>query len=390
MVIKRSKILLLLTILYSFLGQPFLFSALYLGGKQFSLKILILLFMGGLTFIDKKAIPAKVKIVFLVVSIFYLLSGIYNFDYFLNTLFLFFDVIFFYFVLINFLNDLWFRTYLYKINMLLAIFIAASTILSFFFLLYKPSSFSVLDVDDYPVFYNMFLGMISAFNFRAHWYFAEPSYCGFYLGVHLFIFNIHNFKRPFYRYFSLLLLIGGLAVTASLGSYIYISLAFLIYVGMKLRINNNFLLAGLYVFLLITIFILPNLDIYNINQNIVDVEKTSFDDRQYRLALSSTMQSEMLVTNYIFGSGVGSAVERYNYGISDAYNKLFYEQGILYLIFFLLVVRRFTKGNTAAFTYILLSYLSVVIYATPIVLIIYLYIFYQSKRTVNDNKLLIW
>ena len=386
---SRNKILLLLTILYTFLGQPFLFSAIYLGGKQFSLKILILLFMGGLTFIEKKAIPSKVKIVFLVVSIFYLLSGIYNFEYFTSTLFLFFDVIFFYFVLIIFLNDSWFRTYLYKINMLLAIIIAVSTISSFFVLLYKPSSFLSLDVSDYPVFYNKFLGMISAFNFRAHWYFAEPSYCGFYLGVHIFIFNNHNFKRRFFKYISLVLLIGGLAVTASLGSYIYISLAFLIYIGFKLGIKNKFLLAGLYLFLLIAIFILPNLDIYNINQNVVDVEKTSFNDRQYRLDLSSKMQSEMLVTDYIFGSGVDAAVKKYSYGISDAYNKLYYEQGIFYMIFFLLFVRRFTKGNIAAYTYIMLSYLSVIIYATPIVLIIYLYIFYQSKLTVNDNKLLI-
>jgi hypothetical protein len=102
------------------------------------------------------------------------------------------------------------------------------------------------------------------------------------------------------------------------------------------------------------------------------------------------MKSEMLVTDYIFGSGVGAAEKKYSYGISDAYNKLFYEQGILYLIFFLLFVRKLTKGNIAAFTYIILSYLSVIIYATPIVLIIYLYIFYQSNLTDNDNKLLIW
>ena len=54
-------------------------------------------------------------------------------------------------------------------------------------------------------------------------------------------------------------------LTSRLGSYIYISLAFLIYVGMKLRINNNFLLAGLYVFLLITIFILELGSIFLIN-----------------------------------------------------------------------------------------------------------------------------
>jgi hypothetical protein len=387
MVNSRNKILLLLTILYSFLGQPFLFSALYLGGKQFSLKLLILLFMGGLTFIEKKVIPSRVKIVFLVVSIFYVLSGICNFEFITNTLFLFFDVIFFYLVLINFLNDLWFRTYLYRINMLLVILIAVSTISLFFVLIYDPSYFVILEVADYPVFYNRFLGMISSYNFRPHWYFAEPSYCGFYLGVNFFIFFNSDFKSIFIRYIFLSLIIVGLVVTASLGSYIYIILALLMYLGVKLRINNILLQGSFYFLILFAIFILPQFDIYKLNQNFVDVDKTSFDDRQYRLNLSSKMYEDMSVTDYIFGSGVGAAEERYDYGISDAYNKLIYEQGTLYMILFLLFVRKFTKANIYAHTFILLSYLSVIIYATPIVLIIYLCVFYQSKLKDNNQQL---
>ena len=390
MVIRRGKILLLLTFLYTLVGQPFLFSLLYLGGKQYSLKLLILLLMGGLTSIGKVVIPSKVKIIFLGFSVFYLLSGIYNFDYILNTIFLYFDVIFFYFVFIIFLNDSWFRTYLYKIDLLLAILIAVSTISSFFLFLYNPSFFLRLEVADYPVFYNRFLGMISAWNFRTTWYFAEPSYCGFYLGLHFFIFLNHTFKNRFFKYISLVLIIGGLAVTSSLGSIIYISLSFLMYLGVKLGINKKFLLAGFYVSLFTAVFILPNLNVYNLNQNAVDVEKSSFDDRQSRMVMATKIQNEMSVTDYIFGIGVDAVAERYKYGISDAYNKLLCEQGILYMIFFLLFVRRFTKEHIAAYTYILLSYLSVIIYATPIVLLIYLSVLYQSKLTDNNNKLPVW
>jgi len=349
---------------------------------------MILLLMGLLTFSGKIVIPSKAKIIFLGLSLFYLLSGLYNFDYFTNTIFLYFDVVYFFFVFITFWNDSWFRTYLFKIDLLLVIIIATSTILSFLVYIYNPSYFLTLEVADYPVFYNRFLGLISAWNYRTCWFFAEPSYCGFYLGLHFFIFLNHNFKKGFLKVISLVLIIGGLAVTSSLGSFIYIILSFAIYIGEKLRINKRFLLAGLYVSLFTAIFILPQFDVYKLNQNAVDVEKSSFDDRQNRMVMAQKIRNEMTITDYFFGSGVDAVAVKFRYGISDVYNKLLCEQGILFLIFFLLFVRKLTRNHISAYSYILFSFLSVIIHATPIVLIVYLSIFHQTRLKNNKNAIM--
>lgn len=376
---KQTKFLIFLTFIYTLFGQPFLFSWLHLGGKQFSLKLFVLLLLIIITFSKKCKCPKKVSTTFGAFSILFLISAVYNINFFTATLFYYFDVIYIYVVLINFINNVDYRNLLYKIDFYLVHIVAASTIISLVAYFYNPGMFLTLDVADYPVFYNRFIGMISAWNLRTCWYFAEPSYCGFYLGVHFILYLSREYESIRNKILSLLLIAGGLLVTASMGSAIYITLSIIVYIAIKLRISKKLILSGLYISLITATVILPYFDVHSLNQDAVDMEKSSFDDRQNRMFLAIKMRQEMGPLDYVFGSGVDASAVKYSYGLSDVYNKIFVEQGLVFMVLFLLVVRKFLKEDVPTLTYVFLSYLSVIIHATPIVMVVYLATYYQSK-----------
>lgn len=384
----NKKLFIFLSALYCMVGQPFEFSYLFLGGKQYMIKLLIILFLALFT-IKVKNKPKILQKGLPLVGFWAFMSIIFNIESIMPTIYFIFDVIFFaeFLIITSVLKGI--PNLIYKYEMGISVFIAISCIIGTLMFLYIPDIFIYLDdMDGYPVFYNRFLGLISIWGRRYCWFFAEPSYCGFYLGVHFMLFlNCKTLKRK-YQVMAMFIILIAMFTVFSKGTILYLPAALIIYYvdkfNAKIHLSRRLLSSFIYFALFYVIIILPKMDVDNISPNTqVNVsQETSFDDRQERAIMADKVLNE-LGGQLIIGCGMEGVTRKFHIGISDAYRKMFVEQGLFFFVLFMIFLRKFTYDNFAVHTYICMSFLSVIIHLAPISLIIY----YVTRQQLICNKI---
>lgn len=308
------------------------------------------------------------------------ISTVFHLDYFPGALSLIFDMSFFYCVFSVANNDKVFREVLYKTDVYLSIIMAAGILVCFCCFQVIPDIFTTMDIEDYPVHYHRVLGTVSAWGGRVVGFFNEPSYTGFYLGVHFFLIIGCGFIKKIWKVIILLLIIADFFMVLSLGAFIYMIICLILLLLVEfIHINPRIIKLGLFFGLFFAIFVLPNFNAYNLDQDIVDVQMTSSDDRQYRMVLGDKVTKEMSPLDMLVGKGIDSVANQYKIGLSDVYRKLYVEYGLVFLLFFMWFLNKMLGKNVIGYSYVLLSGLSIIIVTTPIAFLAYLSYYTQNR-----------
>lgn len=223
----------------------------------------------------------------------------------------------------------------------------------------------------YHGFFNYLLGIINEDKFRPCWYFAEPSYSGFFLGFNFLMALRREYSSKKRRFIEYAVLLGGIFCTGSTGTFVYLILSMGVWFAYKSRIKTSIIEIILYCSLIFSIQVLPTIDTFSYFSAAVERSEASFLSRQNRYNIANEVKKDMTMTDLLVGKGPEYVTVKYKEGLSDAYNKMYCEFGILFLIVFLLYVRRLTRKNLPVYCFSLMSYLSIVIFITPIILLCY-------------------
>ena len=321
----------------------------------------------------------------MVFVIYFLLISILRSDYFINAFLLALDVFFFWECVKLLSNDGLYQS-VKKRYIQFSTIIACLVVVAAFAYKFLPSIFSYAEINDYKSYFNPLLGLINGEKERPCWYFAEPSYCGFFLGVSfLFLYPDKSFMK---KQKIILTILFALAIffSASLGTYIYITLTILSYFLAHRFKKSLFLEIVLYVSILFVLIVIPQIEELQLLQYYnTETNATSFIDRQERIEMANSIVGNMSFFDKLFGCGINYAAEKYGTGLSDAYHKMYCEYGIVYLLLFLSVVRKTTRENFTAYTFILLSFFSVIIHDSPVMLLSYYLIYKQGTSKMTNT-----
>ena len=380
MVSSKKSFIIASIYIYLLLSLPFLFGATLLDNHTLPIKLLIVV----LLFPQAAAYHTISKSIYIYLSAFLLyffLICILRSSFIINAILLAVDVAFFWEcikLLSN--NEIYFS--LRKRFIQFSIFVSVLIVLSAAAYKYLPSLFSYQEINDYKSYFNLFLGLINGEKERPCWYFAEPSYCGFYLGVSFFLLYANSKYKRGQKVLLISLFALAIFFTASLGTYLFIIITLLSSFFVRFFKNKFPLELVLYASILFVLFIIPQIEELQLLQ-VYDNDTTSFLDRQERMNNANSLMNNMSIGEILFGYGINYSAEKFGIGLSDAYHKMYCEYGLVYLILFLSVVRKTTINNFIAYIFILLSFFSVIIHDSPIMLLSYYMIYKQSNSRTN-------
>lgn len=300
-----------------------------------------------------------------------------------------------------------FSTYLIKVwNYIIWISILSSIISFLFYNLLNGFGFQKIIIGDYTdenTLFNPILGVISEKTFldikvgRPAWFFAEPSYLGFFHGLNFFWFKhknkiIGNKEAKYGYYLSIIAII----ISFSIGTWISFTISYFfdffkrffdfinkknILISLK-KIKKYFFYS---IFLFVFLLLIYNYNFFEyVNQLIDNFNNiSSFEDRSNRIDSSIDFYNKFNILTYVFGSGPGSIENVVEYGESNSWLKSFIEEGalitMLYLIFLFIIILKKSK-NAFLFFYLLVSFNSVVLMFSPLILIYILLLFILHKK----------
>lgn len=369
---KRTKNILLLIVTYLILSQPFLFSYIYLPiGVSYTIKLLILLclWMYSTNSYSKSANYAF----FVVLGLLYVFISFLNHpERIVSLLLAVIDVTFYAIVVKIFKNSEYIRSGTLSFIHKLGLFVSVGIILAHFIYQYVPGIFSYSeDIAGYHGYINVILGIINDDKMRPCWYFAEPSYSGFFLGFCFLLSLNKQYSSKKKKVANCMILLMGVIFTGSTGTYVYLCASLLVWGLTKVNIKPALIEAALYGAIFATLVVLPKVEEYGYLSIAVQRSEASFLSRQNRLNIAKEVANDMTITDMLVGKGPEYVTVKYQEGLSDAYSKMYCEFGIVFLFFFLLHVRKIVKSNLPILTFSMLSYLSVIIFITPLVLLCY-------------------
>lgn len=364
------RLIFFLIIVFILSGQPFLFYSLVLSNTWSLILKIVILF--ALSFMLPFRLAKHGLIVATFIILFSIITSVLHPAYFKQVLNNFPDFIFWGVTLSTIAGNTQLRTRLYAIEKNFSIVVGLSIILCYFSFKFIPSLFAFENADGYPIGINPLLGCVSIGKDRPCWFFAEPSYCGLFLGLNIFLVLSEYYSNKKRKFFNLLILSIALFFTASLGSYIYIFVALLFYAAERFKLNQKILRIFLYVVIVALIVILPNFEVANVMISGVDMKSTSYFDRQERMLNASEVMDSMSTLDFMFGKGIEYVTIKYKKGLSNAYDKFLCEYGLFYLLIVLWWLRSKLKSNIPIFAFTLISMISVIVCMAPIYLLIYL------------------
>jgi hypothetical protein len=235
--------------------------------------------------------------------------------------------------------------------------------------------FPVRRLAGYDIGFNYLFGAVSFTRtfYRPQYYFAEPSYLGFFLGFStLLLTQLYGIKRK--RTKLVLVFIAGMLV------YSYTFYAAII-IGIIAEWIFNYLKSYLstlnisrvffILFITISLIYITQLDkVDNIFKNF----ETSFYDRRHRAELSLITLRNMTVGEIMLGKGTGfiSIDKKRNRAESNSYIRVLVENGIIVLFIYLFIIYYLLKRKPSLLLYTLVALHSVVVLETPFFLLILL------------------
>ena len=373
---SKKSFIIVSVFIYILLSLPFLFGATLLDNHTLPIKLLIVM----LLFPQAASYHNTTKSVSVYLSIFILyffLICIFRSSYIINAVILAVDIAFFW-ECVKFLNNKEIYITIKRRFIQFSIIVAAFIVLSELAYKILPGIYSYQEIDDYKSYFNPIFGLINGEKERPCWFFAEPSYCGYYLGVCFFLlYGNANFTKM-QKLLIIVLFAIAIFFTASLGTYVFIFLTLLSALFTHFLKKKFFLEIVLYASILFVLIIIPQIEELQLLQ-VYDNDTTSFLDRQERMNNANILMNNMSIGEVLLGYGINYSAEKYGIGLSDAYHKMYCEYGVIYLVLFLAIIRKTTVNHFTVYTFILLSFFSVIIHDSPIMLLSYYLIYKQSS-----------
>ncbi len=256
---------------------------------------------------SRKILVTKSEFAFLLLSVAYCTAEwLYNPAYnknFINDL-IFFMFCFSFYIIQKDMQNL--KVKVIKVWVGIVSLASISSVLSCVLYAFLPSTFFPAGYDGYATVINP-LGFIhlETGGFRPSWFFAEPSYLGFYLGANLlFVYRYYKTRLP-KSAFKLFMMIYLLSCFTVQSGTIVVSLAFsfLISIFYKLAFKSTttlyWLLVALMIVVLIVVLELDLMEIYT-SYNLL----SSLGDRQSRMISSAEIYQDMSAWEYLWAKEV--------------------------------------------------------------------------------------
>lgn len=268
---------------------------------------------------------------------------------------------------------------------LLKIVVVSSFISGLFFKLGLINLAVIQDVENYACAHYPFLGLINLSSERVAWYFAEPSYLGFFLGFNL-IFAYNFFKNKGKgKIWLILYVLSILFVGSSTGIFASIgALAFyLLYRNGILKSNVwKLLFLALIPFLILYITTSPDLDVL-LEYFGKMREQNSGLDRSKRLIYAVDTISRMNSVDLMIGMGENYFLDSFGVGVANTYIRIVIEYGCIYLLTFILLTLTFLKHSTYEYFFFFIAINSTDIAMTPLSLFLIVMAYYYNKYKPN-------
>lgn len=240
----------------------------------------------------------------------------------------------------------------------------------------------------YDIGFNYILGGISYGRIfdRPQFYFAEPSYLGFFLGFGLlFIKQLDWIKKKKIK-LVIVFVSGILSFSFTFYAAIIIGIiAEIVYFAIKSFFKPTTISKIYFVtFIVISTVYITQLD--KIANSSVSNLALSFNSRQERIGISLSAIKNMSFTEFIVGKGSGFIVSDKTREIaeSDPYIRTLVENGLIILIIYLLIIYIFLKNSPSLLLYTLVALHSVVILETPFFILIILLA--SSKENLSETS----
>lgn len=386
----NKKILVFLILIYVLLNIPFNFIYFVFGGPNpwflfFVLVLIVLDFSilyNGKVFLKRQELFAALFL--FLYSVVRLLIGGAQFSSWLVDLVNIIFIICLYDVVII---DRIVLRYLWKFFS--SIIIICSICVNLLFALYNvfPSFFSYESIGDYkmavfPLLGNVYVG---GHEPRYCWYFAEPSYLGFFLALYLLVLLI--IKPNKYKLKTVLVISAGFLSGAMTFWLCLICSAIIGIIKIFVPIRSYIYRMFFAVFILILLIVILTFDFEEFVLYYDIFERNSFGDRQYRMLLSKDIMEKMSFFDYLLGKGSNYVAMVYGSGESNSYYKLVVEYGVLFTVIITYYLNRFIK-NDLFFVAVVSGLMTVILFLTPFLwmFVFLLYGMYLNSKTFNITK----
>lgn len=386
----QSKFLVWWLCIFTLFYIPFNFSSWMFNALPLvSVRLMMTLFIVGILSVHK-ILVSKSEFLFLTLSLFYIvLECTYNASYnkaFIN------DVIFYIFCITYYIvqkkNPTSQKLLIKMWANIIAIASVSSVLASVFYLL-LPSVFFAAGYDGYSTVINP-LGFIHVERdgFRPSWFFAEPSYLGFYLGANLlFVYHYYKDALPkyaFLSFFSIYILSCFIVQSGTIVvSLTFSFVAYFVHNHFIRSVNKSFwALVILLIIILVVVLELDLIDLYT-NYDLL----SSLGDRQSRMLSSADVYRDMSSYEYLLGKGSSYVTSLFERGESNVYYKVFIEQGSIALFLFLIYVKHFLQYSLFALFFVIIAFNSTICHFSPLTYFCFLSLyFYYKDRVIGQAK----
>lgn len=281
------------------------------------------------------------------------------------------------------------RTFNYLWITLLKVIVLSSLISGFLFKLSITSIAFHQVIEDYECLHYPLLGLINLSSNRVCWYFAEPSYLGFFLGFNL-LFALHALKQEKNsKFWIFVYLLSIIFVGSSTGIFASISSLFFYWLY-KTKIfksqNWKFLVLLLIPILLVGAIMGTHLEALLDGFNQVR-EQNSGLDRSRRLIYAIETISSMDLKSLVVGKGENYFLELYELGVANAYLRIIIEYGCIFLLSFIVLSYKALKRSSYEFFYFFIAINSTDIATTPLsfFLLTMTYSFYKYQPYITTT-----
>lgn len=391
--ITKSSLNIYILLLFIIFFNPFIFCEWFFQGLPLvSIRFFFLLIL-SIQLIRNKLYTTKNELIFICYIFTYLSVELYinksSNQYFVNDVISILFFIVFYLIKNNipFLESKMIKTYI-----TLLILMSAMSLASLIVYKLAPFLFYFAGYGNYNTYLNPLLGFIHESNLssRPSWFFAEPSYLGFYLGLNITFINDYIKQKGYNKNKRIIFMFIYFISCISIGSntlYVALTLSFIISFFEKIKyISYNIYTNIIIVIIAIILIILPTLDFFSLYLEFEAVQNSSMGDRQSRIISSSVIMQDMNLKDYIIGMGSSTVEILTGKGESNVYYKLFVEQGIVSIILYIYFIKnQFKHCPLYVFTYIILAFNATIVHFMPLTFfnIFALSSFYNNKIQKN-------
>ena len=183
---------------------------------------------------------------------------------------------------------------------------------------------------------------------KSSWYVFEPGMIAYFFGFNVLLssylsyYKVSSSNILIFKYVNML---GGFFTFSS--TFILFLVGYVVYLSFRWLKSNTLKMIIIFLGVLLIYYAIY----YVINGGLL--EFTSFGNRSNRTLFGLKMISQSNIFDLLFGAGLGSPIEQYGAGLSSGLLSIFVEQGLVFLIFTLVIIFLMLRGKLDLFMFII-------------------------------------